>query len=631
MWDYSYVIPSILILCILLFYYFTLKRLPIRINRGFVALLVTEVVVIGSDILASYADEKYKELPYNLVVWLNILYFIAFIVRIKMFDTITCNVFSINPYEDKIGSFIKNIPIILTTIVIISSYWTGSVFSITENGYVRGPYYDIIYFPYIWYLALAIYYIARYKNQIKRKRDLVCVIVYTDLIIIGLAIRILLPQVLLFDTFCVMSVIIINLVFMNPEFYIDKRTNLFNAEALHTILREKHSMRDHYILGFVIKNYNEAREIYGPRQMDEGIYLIGSYLIKAFPYLKMFYYRNGRFVLVGKDQEKLIEAKDKIVERFRGRWFSKNTELYLEVGTALGTIDIEEYDSELLITTIISVLNKLGGDSSNYEVEIDDKTIEENRKMIEVRRCLEIAIAQNRTEVFLQPIVDATTHKVIGAEALCRIRDNDGKIISPGLFIPIAERNGHITALGEQMFEKACKFVSENNIEQYGMEWVNVNVSTIQFMQHNLADRFEEILKKYKLSPEVIHLELTEAAMVEENLMDSQIRNLQEKGFYLVVDDYGTGHSNISRIKKYPFINIKLDMSLVWDYVKKPGVIVPRMVQAFKETGYTVTAEGIETKEMAIALKECGCNYLQGMLFSMPIPVDEFLEYVKNY
>ncbi|WP_189270167.1 EAL domain-containing protein [Pseudobutyrivibrio ruminis] len=593
-------------------------------------MLVTEVVVIGSDILASYADENYKELPYNLVVWLNILYFIAFIVRIKMFDTITCNVFSINPYEDKIGSFIKNIPIILTTIVIISSYWTGSVFSITENGYVRGPYYDIIYFPYIWYLALAIYYIARYKNQIKRKRDLVCVIVYTDLIIIGLAIRILLPQVLLFDTFCVMSVIIINLVFMNPEFYIDKRTNLFNSEALHEMLREKHTMRDHYILGFVIKNYNEAREIYGPRQMDEGIYLIGSYLTKAFPYLKMFYYRNGRFVLVGKDQEKLIEAKDKIVERFRGRWFSKNTELYLEVGTALGTIDIEEYDSELLITTIISVLNKLGGDSSNYEVEIDDKTIEENRKMIEVRRCLEIAIAQNRTEVFLQPIVDATTHKVIGAEALCRIRDNDGKIISPGLFIPIAERNGHITALGEQMFEKACKFVSENNIEQYGMEWVNVNVSTIQFMQHNLADRFEEILKKYKLSPEVIHLELTEAAMVEENLMDSQIRNLQEKGFYLVVDDYGTGHSNISRIKKYPFINIKLDMSLVWDYAKKPGVIVPRMVQAFKETGYTVTAEGIETKEMAIALKECGCNYLQGMLFSMPIPIDEFLEYVKK-
>ena len=243
MWDYSYVIPSILILCILLFYYFTLKRLPIRINRGFVALLVTEVVVIGSDILASYADEKYKELPYNLVVWLNILYFIAFIVRIKMFDTITCNVFSINPYEDKIGSFVKDIPLILTTIVIISSYWTGSVFSITENGYVRGPYYDIIYFPYIWYLVLGIYYIARYKNQIKRKRDLVCVIVYTDLIIIGLVIRILLPQVLLFDTFCVMSVIIINLVFMNLEFYIDKRTNLFNAEALHAVLREKHPVR----------------------------------------------------------------------------------------------------------------------------------------------------------------------------------------------------------------------------------------------------------------------------------------------------------------------------------------------------------------------------------------------------
>ena len=630
MWDYSYVIPSILILCILLFYYFTLKRLPIRINRGFVALLVTEVVVIGSDILASYADEKYKELPYNLVVWLNILYFIAFIVRIKMFDTITCNVFSINPYEDKIGSFVKNIPIILTTIVIISSYWTGSVFSITENGYVRGPYYDIIYFPYLWYFVLAIYYIARYQNQIKRKRDLVCVIVYTDLIIIGLVIRIMFPQVLLFDTFCVMSVIIINLVFMNPEFYIDKRTNLFNAEALHAVLREKHSMRDHYIHGFVIKNYNEAREVYGPRQMDEGVYLIGNYLNKTFPKLKIFYYRNGRFVVIGKDFEDLLKSKEKLVERFKERWVSKNTELYLKVGVAMGTVDIMDYDPELLITTIISVLNKLGADSSINELEINEQSIEDNRKQIEVRRCLEIAIDQNKTEIFLQPIVDIETHTVIGAEALCRIRDTEGKLISPGLFIPIAERNGHITALGEQMFEKACQFVSENNIKELGMEWVNVNVSTIQFMQHNLADRFEEILKKYKLSPEVIHLELTEAAMVEENLMDSQIRNLQKKGFYLVVDDYGTGHSNISRIKKYPFINIKLDMSLVWEYMKNPGVIVPRVISAFTESGYTVTAEGIETKEMAEAMKKCGCNYLQGMLFSMPIPVDEFLEYVKN-
>ena len=102
MWDYSYVIPSILILCILLFYYFTLKRLPIRINRGFVALLITEAVVIGSDIVSSYADENYAELPTELVVWLNMVYFLAFVLRMKIFDAITCNVFQVNPYEHPI-------------------------------------------------------------------------------------------------------------------------------------------------------------------------------------------------------------------------------------------------------------------------------------------------------------------------------------------------------------------------------------------------------------------------------------------------------------------------------------------------------------------------------------------------
>ncbi len=630
MWDYSYVIPSILILCILLFYYFTLKRLPIRINHGFVALLITEVVVIGSDIVSSYADENYAELPTELVVWINVVYFLAFVMRMKMFDAITCNVFQVNPYEHPIKAFIKDIPLIFTQVIIIASVWKGYVFSIGAEGYVRGPYYGVIYLPYIWYFIMALYYLLMHSARIKRKRDLICVVVYTDLIVVGLVFRILYPQVLLFDTFCVMSVIIINLVFMNPDFYIDKRANIFTAEALHVMLRENHTLRERYILGIAIKNYNDAREIYGPRQMDEGVYLIGNYLLKNFPRFKSFYYRSGRFVIITRDKNKLDEAKKAIKARFQEPWVSKNTEIYLEVGTAIGTIDIKEYDSELLITSMISILNKLGSDTSSVDVEINEQAIEENRKLIEIRRCLEDALDQNKTEMFLHPIVSVKDRKVVGAEALCRIRDKEGNIISPSKFIPIAERNGHITLLGEQMFEKACRFIKENNIGELGMKWINVNVSTIQFMQHNLPERFEEILKSYDLSPDLIHLELTEAAIVDENLMQRQIENLKKKGFYLVVDDYGTGYSNIKRLKRYPFINVKLDMSLVWDYVKDPGILVPKMIEAFKEIGYTVTAEGIETEEIAKAMEACGCTYLQGMYFTEPLPEEEFLQYIKQ-
>ncbi len=384
-------------------------------------------------------------------------------------------------------------------------------------------------------------------------------------------------------------------------------------------------------MAFIVKNYGEAREVYGPSQMDEAIMIIGRYLLKNYTDVLSFYYRNGRFVLLGKDNERLLEIKEQLLDRFKEPWVSNNAEVYLEIGVVTSDFDLVNVETDSILPTIIHELVKFDNDRHKNCTVIDENTILETEKLIEVKRCLEYALEHKETEVFLQPIVDVHTRELVGAEALCRIRDRDGNVISPGLFIPIAEHNGHITLLGEQMFEKTCKFIKENDIAAMGLQWINVNVSTIQFMQHSLATRFEEILEQYGLTPDKIHLELTEAAMVDEQLMAGQILDLQKKGFNLVVDDYGTGYSNIARLKRYPFVNIKLDMSLVWEYGNNPGVIVPKMIEAFKETGYSVTAEGIESEELAQAMERCGCDLLQGMYFNPPLPIKDFLkEYSKS-
>ena len=100
---------------------------------------------------------------------------------------------------------------------------------------------------------------------------------------------------------------------------------------------------------------------------------------------------------------------------------------------------------------------------------------------------------------------------------------------------------------------------------------------------------------------------------------------MTESGFKFVLDDYGTGYSNLSRLKRCPFINIKLDMSIVWDYCKEPEEILPNMIQAFKYMGFKITAEGIENLEMADTMKNIGCDFLQGYYYSKPIPQDEFI------
>ena len=162
--------------------------------------------------------------------------------------------------------------------------------------------------------------------------------------------------------------------------------------------------------------------------------------------------------------------------------------------------------------------------------------------------------------------------------------------------------------------------------ENINLDWINVNLSPVQFVRTDLAERYSAIAKKHKVDPGLIHLEITEESVVDESFMTSQIQALGEKGFKFVLDDYGTGYSNLSRLKKCPFINIKLDKSLVWGYDKEPDVILPNMVSTFKSMGFGITAEGIENTKMEDDMKGIGCDYLQGYLYSKPIPTSEFIK-----
>ena len=112
--------------------------------------------------------------------------------------------------------------------------------------------------------------------------------------------------------------------------------------------------------------------------------------------------------------------------------------------------------------------------------------------------------------------------------------------------------------------------------------------------------------------------------MVNYAKQDRQIEGLLQCGFQISLDDYGSGFSNLHQVKKYAFSNIKLDMSIVWDYARDRDALLPALVKAFRQMGFSVTAEGIETPEMAEAMTEIGCNYLQGYYYSKPLPMDEF-------
>ena len=281
--------------------------------------------------------------------------------------------------------------------------------------------------------------------------------------------------------------------------------------------------------------------------------------------------------------------------------------------------------SDRLVNTLLISLDELSRVSEPDASRSLRDSIEEIDQKLDIRRCLEKALDNDELEVFLQPLMDSKTGKRIAAEALVRLRSDNGDLIRPDLFISMAEQEGYIVRLGEQVLAKVCRFIRDHDMDELGIGWINVNLSPVQFMSRDIPDRFDQILNEYGVSQDRIHLEITEQSMIDFSLLRDQITGLHSSGFEFALDDYGSGYSNLTRVRQYPFTNIKIDMEVVWNYFQDRDPLLPSLIQAFKKMCLSITAEGIENEEMAEAMTEIGCDYLQGFYFSRPVPMPEFV------
>ena len=625
MWNTSFVLPSLLVLVILLAYYFFRPRLANRMNKAFLILIVTDVATILTDVLATLADEQYEALPLPLVSLLNLLYFVSFIARILAFFYLTLVVLKLDIPRFSWIKHTASLVFILCEGIVLSSPFTGAVYSVDSAGYHRGPLYGILPACSFFYLAFGIILLICFGKR-TRKSFLISAFAFHFILIAGNIVRILYPQYLVMNVFCLLAILIIFLAFENPDLYITDRGPAFNTRAFTEWLDDPLHRKNKKALGFAIRNYNDERSMYGGIQMDQGLGLIISWLVKRFPHFLLFYLRGGNFALVGAENADWETIRRDISERFQQPWRAESVELNLNVTYVEIGLSGQDTTSDRIVNTLIYALDEAGESADIEQSVMSQETLQKFDAQIEIKRWLDQAIDNDQVEVFLQPIIDSHTRQMFFAEALARIRDDGGKLIPPGLFIPIAEKNGQINLLGEQVLRKTCAFLRERGAQASALRWINVNLSPIQCMNSGLAPLFSSILQKYNVPVDKIHLEITEEAMLNYDKQARQIEALQRSGFQIAVDDYGSGFSNLHQVKKHAFSNIKLDMSIVWDYVRDRDSLLPALVQAFKQMGFSITAEGVETKEAADALTEIGCDYLQGYYFSKPLPLNEFIE-----
>ena len=625
MWNTDFVLPSLMVLTILLVFYFVRPRLPNQLNKAFLLLIISDVATIVTDYLATKADDAYQSFPLPLVSALNLLYFAAYILRAFMFLRLAAVLFRLDREKPGIGWILSWIVLIAGEAVVLSSPFTGAVYTIDAAGYHRGPLYSVLPVTSFIFLFLGILLILRFRRRV-RKGTVISALAYHFILAAGNLARILLPQYLVMNVFTLLAILVIYLAFENPDLYITDRGPAFNTRAITDWLDDPLHRRGNRILGFAIRNYNDERSMYGGTQMDQGLGLIISWLVKEFPQLLLFYLRGGNFALAGPDGADWEDIRRVISERFSKSWQAADADLYLNVTyVELGLTD-RDIPSDRIVNTLIYALDEAGESADIEQTLMPEEALAEIDRQIVIKRCLDKALEKDAVEVFLQPIVDSRTRQVVSAEALARIRGEDGRLIPPGLFIPIAEKNGQINPMGEQVLRKVCAFIREHDIQAMGLRWINVNLSPIQCMHSHLPRLFSSVLHEYGIDADLIHLEITEESMINYAKQERQIANLLQCGFQFALDDYGSGFSNLHQVKRISFTNIKLDMKIVWDYIRDRDSLLPALVQAFRQMGFSITAEGIETPEMADAMLEIGCDYLQGYYFSKPMPMAEFAD-----
>lgn len=235
------------------------------------------------------------------------------------------------------------------------------------------------------------------------------------------------------------------------------------------------------------------------------------------------------------------------------------------------------------------------------------------------------ALAGGQFVLTFQPQYDYASGVMTGAEALVRWKHPEKGMISPSEFIPLFEKNGFITQLDLYVWEQACRYLRKWMDEGISPALVSVNISRHDIRSLNLAKVIPKLVEKYHLSPEQLHLEITESAYLDnpQELIQA-VKEMQNLGFTVEMDDFGTGYSSLNILKDVPVDALKLDMRFVDDSLNssRGGRILSSIVRMAQWLKIPVIAEGVETRQQADYLKSIGCSLMQGFYFSKPMPAE---------
>lgn len=259
-----------------------------------------------------------------------------------------------------------------------------------------------------------------------------------------------------------------------------------------------------------------------------------------------------------------------------------------------------------------------------------DIHMEENNDEFKLIREVEEGLRDGEFTFFLQPKCNMENGKIVGSEALVRWVKKDGKVVNPGGFIPVLEKNGFVSKVDSLVWDEVCQWQRYCIDMAYPLLPVSINISRTDFYNMDVCGLLTDLMAQYDLPMDCVELEITESAYVEEyQNLSAEIEKLKEQGFKILMDDFGSGYSSLNSLKEIDVDVLKIDMrflNLDGTNMSKGVSILETIVNMADSLRLPMIVEGVETEEQATIVKSMGCTYAQGFLYYKPMPKSEYEE-----
>lgn len=629
----EYEIAALCIQLLLVVIYLMRNSIKNSTSRVFFAMCICNIVAVVFNIISIFTLKHIEDFPKAINYFVNIVYLLSFSLSAVVFAIYVISVTGEKKLRRVIMIFCS-VTVLISALLLITTPFTGLIFNFENEQYNHGPLFVILY---INSFALLMFVLVLFIKNIKRlnKLQTAAIGVFILATIASVSIQAFIQELLIQDMVIALLNILVYISLQNPEDYLDKVSECYNQTAFYMITEKNINKKNPFTLvAFALDDFQYINRMLGINAGNDLLNDISIYLIGAFGKRNVFHLMGAKYavLLEGKAQASVDDVVSQIKDHFARPYCVDNVEVL--VSPFICTLKYPEFNlkPEDINDALEASFRSLANNRELGVLEVNEDSLSQKRREGRINNIMKRAIMYNGFEVYYQPIYDTEQGKFNSAEALIRLYDSDLGFISPDEFIPMAEKNGMIIEIGEIVFRKVCEFLRDGEATKYGLKYIEVNLSTIQCMQENLAQRLHDIMAEYGISPDRINFEITETAhSANENALRKNMDMLILQGSSFSMDDYGTGFSTANYLISLPMKIVKIDKSILWPAMvdEEAFIVLRHTVSMLKALNKKIVVEGVENENMVTLLKEMGCDYLQGFFYSKPVPESQFVNFLK--